>query len=300
MADFPALPLWTDSYMADTHPGLSLEEHGCYLMLLQAAWRRSTCDVPDDDRWFCKFLGIHGNKWRVLRVTVLERFWTFDPDGPSWHQKRLRKERDFVEKRARKQKENAEKRWAQHSKTKELPDAAAYAPTPTPTPTPIEEESKRSPSGLLLTESSASERAIVVTVAQFNRWWAECPRKVGKEAAGRKIKAVIKGGQVTMDELIDGMRRYASHVRANATEPQFVVHPATWLNQGRWQDDLSTDGRTENARRTGSHASPDKQLLTEWLLGMAENPGHRFAADVVGDQGNGDCKIVDLRRSARA
>lgn len=39
MAEFPALPLWTDAYLADT-AHLSYEEHGLYFHILMTMWRR--------------------------------------------------------------------------------------------------------------------------------------------------------------------------------------------------------------------------------------------------------------------
>jgi hypothetical protein len=42
MAEFPALPLWTDAYLGDTRH-LSQSEHGAYLLLLITAWRTPNC-----------------------------------------------------------------------------------------------------------------------------------------------------------------------------------------------------------------------------------------------------------------
>lgn len=80
--------------------------------------------------------------------------------------------------------------------------------------------------------------AIRVSQADFDRFWDLVPKKVGKLDAEKKFFAAIKSGQVTVDELIAGMRRYAQHIRSNSTDDQYVSHPASWLNKGRWHDEL--------------------------------------------------------------
>lgn len=107
MADFPALPLWTDAYIADT-TDLSAEEHGVYLLLLMAAWRSPDCSLPDDDERLCRMARVGIKKWRKLRV-VMERFWTVGDHG--WTQKRLLEERARVE-MSRSQKSRAGKNSA--------------------------------------------------------------------------------------------------------------------------------------------------------------------------------------------
>ncbi len=52
MADFPALPLFTDAYLADCSH-LSDAEHGRYLRLLMLVWLSPECRVPNDDKFGC-------------------------------------------------------------------------------------------------------------------------------------------------------------------------------------------------------------------------------------------------------
>lgn len=72
MAQFPQLPLWTDSYLADT-THLTTIEHGAYLLLLIAAWRSPGCRLPDDDKLLRRFAGSPKN-WRRIKPKVLS-FW---------------------------------------------------------------------------------------------------------------------------------------------------------------------------------------------------------------------------------
>lgn len=69
----------------------------------------------------------------------------------------------------------------------------------------------------------------------FDRFWKAVPRKVGKKAAMTAFKAAVKS--VKSEVLIAEMERYAKKVRSDGTEARFIVHPTTWLQQGRWEDE---------------------------------------------------------------
>lgn len=85
MAEFPALPLWTDAYLGDT-THLTTIEHGAYLLLLMTAWRsRDTC-LPDDDKILARYTRCTLGQWRRLRP-ILEPF--FHVANGIWRQSRL-------------------------------------------------------------------------------------------------------------------------------------------------------------------------------------------------------------------
>lgn len=84
----------------------------------------------------------------------------------------------------------------------------------------------------------------------FETFWRACPRRVGKDAARRKWETIVRQGRATPDELLAGIRRFAQE--AAGKEPQYVAHPATWLNQGRWADEPATGGPAGN----GAAAAP--------------------------------------------
>lgn len=103
----PAIPLFGDAYLADTRH-LSLEEHGAYLQLLMIAWRSPNCALPDDDARIARMLGITAGRWAKLKGTVMA-FWSLGTSG--WTQKRLSKERAFVEKKRKTNSDAANARW---------------------------------------------------------------------------------------------------------------------------------------------------------------------------------------------
>lgn len=76
-----------------------------------------------------------------------------------------------------------------------------------------------------------SKRALA---REFEDWWLSCPKKVGKQKARVKYLE-IKAKNPGLD-LIKPMISYL-HSRTGEDE-KFTLHPLTWLNQGRWEDDL--------------------------------------------------------------
>jgi hypothetical protein len=74
----------------------------------------------------------------------------------------------------------------------------------------------------------------------FDEFWDAYPRRIGKAEALRKYQAAVHSG-VTAAALLEAARRYA--LSARGTDPKFIAHPATWLHQGRWDDDLSPPKR---------------------------------------------------------
>jgi len=66
-----------------------------------------------------------------------------------------------------------------------------------------------------------------------NLFWKIYPRKTGKQAAHKAyVKAVAKVGSIVV---LAGVNRFASD--PNLPESQFIPYPATWLNEGRWDDE---------------------------------------------------------------
>lgn len=91
----------------------------------------------------------------------------------------------------------------------------------------------------------------------FAEFYMAYPRKVGKEAARRSFE---KAAKTTDPQLIvDGARRYAAD--PNLPEKQFIPHPATWLNAGRWDDEPEVERpRTIHAPSMDDFAPGD-----EWM-----------------------------------
>ncbi|MCP5116935.1 MAG: DUF1376 domain-containing protein [bacterium] len=130
MAEFPALPLWTDAILGDTMH-LSIEEFGAYTMLLIVSWRSPGCDLPDDDVDMARYCRVTARRWRERLRPRLKPFFVV-AEG-RWNQKRLQKERRYVARNSAKKAENGAKGGrAKALKSKETTLASAVAPIPIP------------------------------------------------------------------------------------------------------------------------------------------------------------------------
>jgi uncharacterized protein YdaU (DUF1376 family) len=68
MSKAPAMPMYWDAYISDT-THLTAEEHGAYLLLLGAMWRRDG-SVPDCDRDIARIVGLTLSKWVKVRARL--------------------------------------------------------------------------------------------------------------------------------------------------------------------------------------------------------------------------------------
>jgi len=71
----------------------------------------------------------------------------------------------------------------------------------------------------------------------FDLFWKSYPRKTGKGAAEKAwAKAALK---TPADEIVGKLAKYTW-----PEDPQFIPHPATWLNQKRWEDEPASNVTT--------------------------------------------------------
>lgn len=117
---------------------------------------------------------------------------------------------------------------------------------------------------------------------RFESFWLAYPRKTGKEAArkwwmGKKPSAAFHAKILTA---IDDQKVSVQWLKDDG---QYIPNPATWLNQGRWDDELpKSNGLTIHAGgRSGPYSGKvGKDGRTDEERGWRENPGHKgWSAD---------------------
>lgn len=74
--------------------------------------------------------------------------------------------------------------------------------------------------------------------SDFDAFWAAYPRKVGKADA----RKAFKKAKAPLDTLLAAIDRQKQSDQWQKSGGQYIPNPATWLNQGRWEDELPTAG----------------------------------------------------------
>jgi hypothetical protein len=118
-------------------------------------------------------------------------------------------------------------------------------------------DSERIPSGFQTTPSRASAGAPARALDQlsgsgvsseesaretddFAAFWAAYPRRVGKDAARKAFDR--RRADVTLEAVLAALVLQKCSQQWQRDGGRYVPHPATWLNQGRWQDEVDTSG----------------------------------------------------------
>lgn len=136
MAQFPALPLWTDAYLADT-THLSATEHGAYLLLLMSMWRTPDTRLPNDDDKLSRLARVTRGQWNKMKPTIMA---FFKIDGEWIYQGRLTDEAQAVRQKSKRQSDKVKARWLKTKETDNttvLPDENQTDTSLNPYPNPV-------------------------------------------------------------------------------------------------------------------------------------------------------------------
>ena len=117
--------------------------------------------------------------------------------------------------------------WDKHqriqTKRSKYPDPCESTVSHGESPPESESESKSE----LESDTNACARA-------FDAFWSAYPKKVGKEAA-RRAFAKVKAPAGVLITAVEQQKGSAQWKKENG---RFIPNPATWLNQGRWEDEI--------------------------------------------------------------
>ena len=284
MSKAPAMPMYWDAYLADT-THLTTEEHGAYMLLLAAMWRRNG-SVPDDDKDNARILGLTPAKWRKIKARLTATISGFVIEKGTITQEKLRKTWENTQEKIDKNRSNGAKGGrAAASKNNNLDQANATVSQernrsiPEPEPEPIRRDTNVSH------EIPAPDDA-ALAVDHFNAIASNASwPKVQKLTPQRRsaVKARIKdiGGLGAWREQ---MIRASNSQHLTGNNNRGWVATFDWLSkaenftkliEGNYDDRANRNPATNHSRPSGPHDS----LMA----------GFAAYANSDGGAGDGDC-----------
>lgn len=223
-------------------------QRGWYIQLLNEAWDSDPqCMLPDNDELLQKLAGISehsrtipdfNDRWLVVR-RMFKRHGEYvanDRQMEEFAKQEMRRKQASAAGRssAAKRAEEAKAIINQHidaATTVERPlndrcDSVQRKfnppiPTPTPVPSPV--------------SNTLSRRAAVASLDGFSAFWQAYPRKTGKGAAEKAWAKVPRSAHRAIMDAIEKQKGGPDWMKDGG---QFIPHPATWLNQRRWEDEV--------------------------------------------------------------
>jgi hypothetical protein len=75
-----------------------------------------------------------------------------------------------------------------------------------------------------------------VVAAGFLQFWTAYPRRVAKKTALRAWNKLAPD-EALRDRILTAIEEHKRSPQWRKDGGQFIPHPATWLNQRRWEDD---------------------------------------------------------------
>ncbi len=105
---------------------------------------------------------------------------------------------------------------------------------------------------------------------RFDEFWKLYPKKVGKQAAKNSWKR-IKPNAELFDRILAAVQKAKNSAQWIRNNGQYIPNPATWLNQGRWDDDLEPAAASGSTAPQGSGQKFDAgRYLKEKLASFEE------------------------------
>ncbi len=81
---------------------------------------------------------------------------------------------------------------------------------------------------------------------RFSRFWSEYPKKVSKSSA-LKAFARIDPDEGLLQQMLSALKKQKASRQWTKDNGEFIPHPATWLNQERWNDEIGCAHEEEDS-----------------------------------------------------
>lgn len=285
MAALPYMQLYVADYLADT-PHLTTEEHGAYLLLLFSYWQ--TGKPLRVDR-LAHTARLSNERWTVVERTLNEFFK--EVDGV-WIHIRVEKDLEKVATKSGKNSEAGKASAAARALAKQQLERLALegnsANVGTSVERPLNERSTIEDTDTDTdTDLHQKHLAKFDQKSAFDIFWKLYPRKVSKSPAEKKFMTKCKDPE-TFSAII---RSVGDHIQNawDLSEMNFIPHASTWLNQEKWNDEVSH----VRPKTTGANASGNSNVRPS-LVEQVRQRGRQLELERGGQTGYGSPEDAEL------
>jgi uncharacterized protein YdaU (DUF1376 family) len=206
---------------------LSLTERGAYLSLMHHYYATEK-PLPNDHAALCR---VAGALTKAERDAVRSAMRFFRAVDSGLMHNRIEAEIEKAGKQADTNRRIAEEREAKRKEEREAHEASTKRATnrePNQTPDTIAKKPPHSP--------PRGQGSVHGFPPGFERFWSAYPRKVAKDAAAKAF-AKRKVDDALLAVMLSALARQRESEQWRKNRGQFIPHPATWLNEGRWLDE---------------------------------------------------------------
>lgn len=102
----------------------------------------------------------------------------------------------------------------------------------------------------------------------FATFWQLYPRKIAKRAAE---KSWTKLSTTEQQQALEAIPFHTRYWKARDTQQEFIPHASTWLNQGRWEDEIEI--KQSNEIKVAWWSSESAMLTKGREYNIAPRPG---------------------------
>lgn len=212
--------------------GMTHQQKGIYTELLEISWEQTPPGtLPNDPAEIARLLGVPLKRF-TPQVPIVLRAWKRQGKRlvHGWLQQEHGEKFAKHSERSEAGKKGNAKRW--HGS---LSDRSAIAKG---SHSESESDSESEPSSDLKSNSKDTDlrNSKQLRDDEFLEFWKAYPKKVGKKAAREAWKNAKD--RPALDKILDAIAKAKGWNDWTKEKGRYIPHPATWLNKGRWDDEV--------------------------------------------------------------
>lgn len=244
---------------------LSLLEHGIYRQLLDWYYMDER-PIPKETKEVFRRLCARTDEERDCVINVLNDFFVLTDSG--YTHCRCESEIETYKAKADRARSNG-KLGGRPSKTKEVISGNPEETISKANHKPITNNHKP----ITKDKPPIPPKGGGMVATDFDEFWLAYPKKVGKDAAWRAWKK-LREPKTTLRSILQALDWQRDSEQWTKDGGQYIPNPATYLNQGRWQDEQ----RKAEIPRLTTAGQRSQQAAKRWLKESGFDEGRLYEA----------------------